>query len=292
MGIELVIRILGLFGFVPNKDESRSMSVLGVDARAPGIASDGTRYVSHHTYIKFNIEDMDASLPHPFFYIHHASSDEKPKGQWLLINDDLEIRACDSVLPDGGLTILRSGDNRDFSLIPAMRNFYPELQGIEVKKEYLNWASPASAGLTARLRLTRGTISAYPGEAGENISTDEYTLTSSPKRYRQRLAGCAEYNTRLDSDNVTLYSKQLGKGLTFRPADGKRVELVLANIPPDGLAGAMPYNAEKDMDFELIYGIADHPPYQLRVPTRNLIGPEYPSPFLCVGAEFNPSDIA
>src|SRR5438477_4090643 len=120
MSIELVIRILGLFGLVPNLYRSRSMCVLGVEEMAPGIASDGTKQVSHHTFIKFNMEDMVADLEHPFFYIHHASYVEKPEGQWFLNNDDLEIRVGNSPLTEGGLTILRSGDNRDFSLIPAM----------------------------------------------------------------------------------------------------------------------------------------------------------------------------
>jgi hypothetical protein len=292
MSIELVIRFLGLFGFVPNKEENRSMTVLGVDARAPGIASDGTKYVSHRTFIKFNIEDMERLLPHPSFYINNESRDERLKGQWFLSNDDLEIRAGGSVLSDGGLTILRSGDNRDFSLIPAMRKFYPEMQGLDVKEECLKGAYPASAGLTARMRLTQGTISACPGDSGEFISTDEYTLTTFPERHRQRLAGCAEYKTLIDSDRVAIYSKKTCEGFTFKPADGNRVELLMANIPPEGLEGAMPYNAEKDIDFELIYGLARRLPSQLRVPTRNLIGPEFPRPLLCVGAEFNPSDLA
>lgn len=268
MAFKLRILFDGLCVFVPNTEESKGMRVLVIDGRAPGVASNGEGHVSHIPSLRFTLADLASDRQQPAYQIDYSSLDPIPRGSWLLNGDDLEICVDGEPLPDGPLTILRSEPLRDFSLVPSMQSIYPDIGGLEVKKECLDkdLRRLADAGLVARLRLQNGTVGAWDGSDGRFISSDEYMFLGTPGLHRQRIAGCAFFETEVEGEVVEIVSRQRGKGPVFRPQNGGTLEIKLRNDPPEDLMGARPTHPEADYDFELVYQVAKNPPPQMRVP--------------------------
>jgi hypothetical protein len=279
MAFQLRILFDGLCVFVPNVDESKGVRVLMIDARAPGVASNGENHVSHVPSVRFALADLAPGRKQPAHRVDYPAQDPVPRGQWYLNGDDLEIRVNGAGLPDAPLTVLRKEANRDFSLIPSMPAIYPETHGVGVKDECLSadLRRLADAGLVGRLRLQAGVLGAWDGAGGHYISPDEYMFTGNPNRHRQRIASRSFFETEIAADEVELFSRQRGHGLVFRPADGERVEILIENEPPMELMPSKPSDPDADYDFELVYLIAKNPPLPLRIPVRATAAWEAPA---------------
>jgi len=279
MAFQLRILFDGLCVFVPNVDESKGVRVLMIDARAPGVASNGENHVSHVPSVRFALADLAPGRKQPAHRVDYPAQDPVPRGQWYLNGDDLEIRVNGRGLPDAPLTVLRKETNRDFSLIPSMQAIYPETQGVGVKDECLSadLRRLADAGLVGRLRLQAGVLGAWDGAGGHYISPDEYMFTGNTNRHRQRIASRSFFETEIDADEVELFSRQRGHGLVFRPADGELVEILIENEPPMELMASKPSDPDADYDFELVYHIAKNPPLPLRIPIRATAAWEAPA---------------
>lgn len=286
----LILRFLGLFGYVQNRKKNKALRVLGVDARAPGVATDRSNQVSHRTSMSFLTADLKNSQQ-PFYYHHYRADGSQQKGMWPICNDDLEIQVNGQPLPKGKLQY-KDDEETGFSLIPTMFDFYPELNGLSVKDSCFVNQDPSTCGLSMRMQLMSGFVGIYPGENGEYISNEEYQLAPYPNKVSKRLANCLEYQAVIKGSQVEIYSQQLGSSFIFQPSNGHSVEITFSNVPPEGLEMAKPFNPEKDTDFELIYSLAQITPVQLRVPTKNLISAEFPSPMPCGCVLFNPSELA
>ena len=128
----------GLCILVPNTEESKGMRVLMIDARAPGVASNGESQVSHIPSVRFNLADLVPGRRQPSYRVEYAGEESVPRGQWYLNGDDLEIRVGGEGLPDEPLTVLHSHPSRDFSLIPSMKAIYPDHGGVDVREECLD----------------------------------------------------------------------------------------------------------------------------------------------------------
>lgn len=270
MAFTLRIHFDGLCALVPNTDETKGVRVLMIDARAPGVASNGDGQVSHIPSIRFPLADLAPDARQPSYRIEYSSQDTVPRGQWYLDGDDLQILADGRPLPDGPLVVLRNHPTRDFDLLPNMRRIYPETDGVSVREECLSndLVRLADAGLVGRLRLQAGTLGAWDGADGRYISSDEYMFTGDPTFHRQRIAARAFFETEIENDEVEIFSRQRGHGLVLRPADGELVEIVIENQPPMGLMTAKPGDPEVDWDFELSYLVTKNPPKPLRLPIR------------------------
>jgi len=268
MAFKLRILFDGLCIPVPNTDESKGMRVLMVDARAPGVASNGENQVSHIPSVRFNLADLVPGRKQPSYRVEYAAEESVPRGQCYLNGDDLEIRIDGHGLPDEPLTVLHSHPTRDFSLIPSMKAIYPEYGGVDVREECLdnNLTRLADAGLVGRLRLKAGVVGAWDGHDGRFISSDEYMFSGNPARHRQRLASRMFFEADIEGEEVEIFSRQRGHGLVLRPENGERIEILFENEPPAGLMTAKPADPNADYDFELVYLIAKNPPLPLRIP--------------------------
>lgn len=268
MAFTLRVLFDGLCIFVPNTEESAGMRVLMIDARAPGVASNGENHVSHIPSVRFDLADLVPGRRQPSYRVEFAADQGIPRGQWYLNGDDLEIQANGRGLPDEPLTVLRSHATRDFSLIPTMQAIYPDTGGIAVRDECLDndLRRLADAGLVGRLRLQAGVLGAWDGGEGRYISSDEYMFTGNPARHRQRIASRSFFETHIEADEVEISSRQRGHGLVLRPQSGELVEITLENQPPADLMSAKPSDPTADYDFELVYLIAKDPPLPLRIP--------------------------
>lgn len=268
MAFTLRVLFDGLCIFVPNTDESAGVRVLMIDARAPGVASNGENHVSHIPSVRFDLADLVPGRRQPSYRVEFAVEQSIPRGQWYLNGDDLEIRANGQGLPDEPLTVLRSHATRDFSLIPTMQAIYPDTGGIAVRDECLDndLRRLADAGLVGRLRLQAGVLGAWDGSEGRYISSDEYMFTGNPVRHRQRIASRSFFETHIEADEVEIFSRQRGHGLVLRSQHGELVEITLENQPPADLMSAKPSDPTADYDFELVYLIAKDPPLPLRIP--------------------------
>ncbi len=300
MSFQLRILFDGLCVFVPNVDESKGVRMLMIDARAPGVASNGENHVSHVPSVRFALADLSPERKQPAYRIDYPAQDAVPRGQWYLNGDDLEIRAGGAGLPDAPLTVLRH-EAKDFGLVPSMRAIYPETQGVGVRDECLSAGLRrlADAGLVGRLRLQAGVLGAWDGAGGLYISPDEYMFTGNPHRHRQRIASRTFFETTIEAQEVELFSRHRGHGLTFRPADGKRVEILIENQPPMELMPSKPSDPDADYDFELVYLIAKNPPLPLRIPVRATAAWEASSAEaamvsrpVCAGTAYNANDEA
>ncbi len=260
----------GLSVFVPNTDESKGVRVLMIDARAPGLASNGDAQVSHIPSIRFRRSDLDPRVQQPKHRIEYSSEEAAPRGQWILNGDDLEIRIDGEPLPQAPLEVVRRHPTRDFALIPTMKVIYPEIGGVSVRDECLSkdLERLTDAGLVGRLRLQAGTLGVWDGDDGRYVSSDEFMFTGNPTLYRQRVASRTFFETTVEGESVEIYSRQRGHGLVFRAADGETVEIVVENQPPMDLMAAKPNDPEIDWDFELNYLIAKDAPKPLRLPIR------------------------
>jgi hypothetical protein len=268
MSFKLRILFDGLCILVPNTDESKGMRVLMIDARAPGVASNGENQVSHIPSVRFNLADLVPSRKQPSYRVEYAGEESVPRGQWYLNGDDLEIRVDGQGLPDEPLKVLHSHPTRDFSLIPSMKAIYPEYGGVDVREECLdnNLTRLTDAGLVGRLRLKAGVVGAWDGHDGRFISSDEYMFSGNPARHRQRLASRTFFEAEIEGEEVEIFSRQRGHGLVLRPENGERIEILFENQPPAGLMTAKPADPNADYDFELVYLIAKNPPLPLRIP--------------------------
>lgn len=293
MGFKFKSNFLGLCVFVPNTDLNKSMRVLLIDGRAPGKTSNGLNHVSHRPALRFNLADIvEGSLPTDCEIIYSAA-DRSYFGQWYFNGDDLEIKVDGQALPDRELQILRAPFQADFSHIPTADQIYPELGGLDVRSACLaDGIDLVDAGLVGRMRLTAGRMGAYAGKNGEHISKEKFTFTGLNNNYRQHLASGASFETEIAGETVELYSRQRGERFILRPADGKCVEVFIENLPPRGIENAKPQAGDTDIDFQLVYNIAQQQPPQLRVPVRAGMGPEMPRPLLCGGMVYNPADEA
>ncbi len=308
MSFKLRILFDGLCILVPNTEESKGMRVLLIDARAPGVASNGESQVSHIPSVRFNLADLVSGRRQPSYRVEYAGEETVPRGQWYLNGDDLEIRVDGEGLPDEPLTVLRSHPTRDFSLIPSMKAIYPEYGGVDVREECLdnNLKRLTDAGLVGRLRLKAGVVGAWDGHDGRFISSDEYMFSGNPVRQRQRLASRTFFEADLSGEEVEIFSRQRGHGLVLRPKDGEMVEILFENQPPAGLMTAKPADPNADWDFELVYLIAKNPPLPLRIPilataaweasAANLSEPSAEAGLadrpICPGTTYNPSSEA
>jgi hypothetical protein len=309
MAFKLRIFFDGLCILVPNTEESRGMRVLMIDARAPGVASNGENQVSHIPSVRFNLPDLAPGRRQPSYRVEYAGEESVPRGQWYLNGDDLEIRVDGQGLPDEPLTVLRSHATRDFSLIPSMKAIYPEFGGVEVRDECLDDGLKrlTDAGLVGRLRLKAGILGAWDGHDGRYISSDEYMFSGNPALHRQRLASRTFFETEVTGQEVEIFSRQRGHGLVLRPENGEIVELLFENQPPAGLMTAKPADPNADYDFELVYLIAKDPPYPLRIPVlaaaaweaasaASSLGPSgeaaVSSRVICPGTSYNPNSEA
>lgn len=270
MAFTLRILFDGLCVFVPNTEESKGVRVLMIDARAPGIASNGDGQVSHIPSLRFPLADLSPAAKQPSYRIEYSSQDPVPRGQWYLNGDDLQILAGGQPLPDKPLVVLRKHPTRDFDLVPSMRMIYPETDGVSVREECLSndLVRLADAGLVGRLRLQAGTLGVWDGAEGRYVSADEYMFTGNPTLHRQRIASRTFFETVIESEEVEIFSRQRGHGLVFRPADGERVEIVIENQPPMDLMTAKPGDPDVDWDFELNYLVAQDAPKPFRLPIR------------------------
>jgi hypothetical protein len=268
MAFKLRILFDGLCILVPNTEESKGMRVLVIDARAPGVATNGENQVSHIPSVRFNLADLAPGRRQPSYRVEFAAEESVPRGQWYLNGDDLEIRVDGRGLPDEPLTVLRSHPTRDFSLIPTMKTIYPDFGGVDVRDECLddNLKRLTDAGLVGRLRLKAGVVGAWDGHDGRFISSDEYMFTGDPARHRQRIASRTFFETEIAGEEVEVFSRQRGHGLVLRPENGDLVELSFENQPPSDLMSAKPADPNFDYDFELVYLIAKNPPLPLRIP--------------------------
>lgn len=292
MGFKLQIKFSGLCAFVPNTKEEKSMRVFLIDARAPGVASNGVRHVSHLPAIKFNLADLVSNKNQPFFFINSNSENAFPTGQWVLNGDDIEIKVDGKNLPLNNLTILKN-EEKSFYLVPFTKNIYPELNGLTVKDEcFVEEENLSKFAIAGRLQLTDGSVGAYSGLESEYISIDEYYFSPSTNNYKQRIASSVLYETNIDSKDISFFSKRTGQGFTFSPKNGEVLELSINNIPPDGLEAVKMDDPENTVDFELAYLIAKENPSVLRIPARSPLGPEYPRPLLCAPIIYNPDDRA
>ena len=270
MAFTLRILFDGLCVFVPNTNEKKGVRVLVIDARAPGVASNGDGQVSHVPSVRFPLADLAPEAKQPSHRIEYSSQDPIPRGQWILNGDDLQIRAGGQPLPDRPLEVLRRHPTRDFDLIPSMKMIYPETNGVAVRDECLSadLERLSDAGLVGRLRLQAGTLGVWDGADGRYVSSDEYMFTGNPTLHRQRIASRTFFETEVEADEVEIFSRQRGHGLTFRPADGHLVEILIENQPPADLMSAKPGDPDVDWDFELNYLIAKDAPKPLRLPIR------------------------
>ncbi len=309
MAFKLRILFDGLCILVPNTEESKGMRVLMIDARAPGVASNGESQVSHIPSVRFNLADLVPGRRQPSYRVEYAGEESVPRGQWYLNGDDLEIRVDGQGLPDEPLTVLHSHPSRDFSLIPSMKAIYPDYGGVDVREECLdnNLKRLTDAGLVGRLRLKAGVVGAWDGHDGRFISSDEYMFSDNPVRHRQRLASRTFFEADLAGEEVEIFSRQRGHGLVLRPTDGGMVEILFENQPPAGLMTAKPADPNADWDFELVYLIAKNPPLPLRIPVlataaweasaaATLSGPSVEAGVaarpICPGTTYNPSQEA
>ncbi|HEV7668018.1 MAG TPA: hypothetical protein VGS22_05810 [Thermoanaerobaculia bacterium] len=270
MAFTLRILFDGLCVFVPNTEESKGVRVLMIDARAPGVASNGDGQVSHIASIRFPLADLAPGAKQPAHRIEYSSQDPVPRGQWYLNGDDLQILANGKPLPDRPLVVLRQHPTRDFDLVPSMRVIYPETDGVSVRDECLSsdLVRLADAGLVGRLRLQAGTLGVWDGADGRYVSSDEYMFTGNPTLYRQRIASRTFFETEIEAAEVEIFSRQRGQGIVLRPADGERVEIVIENQPPMDLMSAKPGDPDVDWDFELNYLVAKDAPKPFRLPIR------------------------
>jgi hypothetical protein len=287
--LNLKVRFLGLFAYVPAKQKDQPLHVLGIDARAPGIGSDGGKQVSHLTSLNFDVENLATDREQPEFRYSYKPG-EPMQGQWNIAGHDLEIRVNGKPLANTPLTLVKRGNDRKISLLPSMQALYPELGGLAVKRSCFTNADPLTAGLTMRMPLQAGQLGACAGKNGEYLTREEFELGPAGNVRKTRLTSCAEYETVLDATEIEIYSQQLEKGFVFRPTNGNTLELTFANMPPEGLGEAKPFHTERETDFELVYSIAQNRPVELRVPVRSAMAGEYPYPYLCPGAVFNPYD--
>src|SRR6185295_7683205 len=270
MAFTLRILFDGLCVFVPNTEETKGVRVLMIDARAPGVASNGDGQVSHIPSLRFPLADLSPDAKQPSYRIEYSSQDPVPRGQWYLNGDDLQILANGKPLPDRLLTVLRRHPTQDFDLVPSMRVIYPETDGVSVRDECLSndLVRLADAGLVGRLRLQAGTLGVWDGADGRYVSSDEYMFTGNPTRHRQRIASRTFFETEIDASEVEIFSRQRGHGIVLRPADGERVEIVIENQPPMDLMSAKPEDPDVDWDFELNYLVAKDAPKPFRLPIR------------------------
>ncbi|MFL6262353.1 MAG: hypothetical protein ACJ76Y_21860 [Thermoanaerobaculia bacterium] len=268
MSFKLRILFDGLCILVPNTEESKGMRVLMIDARAPGVASNGENQVSHIPSVRFNLTDLVPGRKQPSYRVEYAGEESVPRGQWYLNGDDLEIRVNGQGLPDEPLKVLHSHPTRDFSLIPSMKAIYPEYGGVDVREECLdnNLMRLTDAGLVGRLRLKAGVVGAWDGHDGRFISSDEYMFSGNPARHRQRLASRTFFEADIEGEEVEIFSRQRGHGLVLRPENDEKIEILFENQPPAGLMTAKPADPNADYDFELVYLIAKNPPLPLRIP--------------------------
>src|SRR5262245_27799011 len=206
------LRVLfdGLCVFVPNSDETKGVRVLMIDARAPGLASNGDGQVSHVPSVRFALADLSPGAKQPSHRIEYSSQDPVPRGQWYLNGDDLQILANGKPLPDAPLTVLRRHPTRDFDLIPSMKVIYPEVGGVSVRDECLSndLVRLTDAGLVGRLRLQAGTLGVWDGGDGRYVSSDEYMFTGNPTLHRQRIASRTFFETTIDAEEVEIFSRQ------------------------------------------------------------------------------------
>ncbi|MFL6262354.1 MAG: hypothetical protein ACJ76Y_21865 [Thermoanaerobaculia bacterium] len=268
MAFKLRILFDGLCILVPNTEESKGMRVLMIDARAPGVASNGENQVSHIPSVRFKLADLVPGRRQPSYRVEYAGEESVPRGQWYLNGDDLEIRVDGHGLPDEPLKVLHSHPTRDFSLIPSMKAIYPEYGGVDVREECLdnNLTRLTDAGLVGRLRLKAGAVGAWDGHDGRFISSDEYMFSGNPARHRQRLSSRTFFEADIVGEEVEIFSRQRGHGLVLRPENGAELEILFENQPPAGLMTAKPADPNADYDFELVYLIAKNPPLPLRIP--------------------------
>lgn len=293
MSFKLQIKFSGLCAFVPNTKEEKSMRVFLIDARAPGIASNGVRHVSHLPAIKFNLADVVSGENQPFFFIQSNSENNIPIGQWVLNGDDIGITVDGKSLPLNKLQVLKTEDQKNLYLVPSTKNIYPELGGLSVKDDcFIDEENLSKFGIAARLQLTDGSVGTYAGLESEYISIDEYYFSPSTNNYKQRIASSVVYEVNIDSKDIKVFSKRTNQGFTFSPKNGKTLELSISNIPPDGLEAIKMDDPENTIDFELAYLIAKENPSILRIPARSPLGPEYPRPLLCAPIIYNPDDRA
>jgi hypothetical protein len=306
MSFKLRILFDGLCILVPNTEESKGMRVLMIDARAPGVASNGENQVSQIPSVRFNLTDLVPGRKQPSYRVEYAGEESVPRGQWYLNGDDLEIRVNGQGLPDEPLKVLHSHPTRDFSLIPSMKAIYPEYGGVDVREECLdnNLTRLTDAGLVGRLRLKAGVVGAWDGHDGRFISSDEYMFSGNPARHRQRLASRTFFEADITGEEVEIFSRQRGHGLVLRPENGERIEILFENQPPAGLMTAKPADPNADYDFELVYLIAKNPPLPLRIPVlataaweaSALSGPSGEAGaydrVICPGSSYNPNSEA
>lgn len=286
MSFKLQIKFFGLCAFVPNTKVNKSMRVFLIDARAPGVASSGVRHVSHVPSVKFNLGDLILGENQPLFFIQSNSENHLQNGQWVFNGDEIEIRVDGKPLPENNFKIINTENEKNFYLIPSTNNIYPELGGLAVKDEcFSNEENLSKVGVAARLQLASGTIGTNPAEY---ISTDEYYFSPGINNHKQKIASCAVYETDIDSKEVEVFSKRTNQSLFFSPKNGKKLELSISNIPPEGLEAVKMDDPENTIDFELAYLIAKEYPTTPRIPLRSAFGPEYPKPLLCASVIYNP----
>ncbi|MEW6733928.1 MAG: hypothetical protein AB1489_21555 [Acidobacteriota bacterium] len=310
MPFTLRLLFSGLCVYVPNT-EKPCLRVLLIDARAPGVASNGKNHVSHVPAVRFAIKDLAQAKglgkKQADYYLHPDSKLDQPQGMWILNGDELEILINGNTIPEPTLgTTAISSDA--LSLLPDMRKIYPDTNGLEVKEECFDGdLDKDGIGIVARIRLKAGEIGIYNGHSyaprdkfGKPvafISQSEYKFISTDLRpieyntHQQRLASCCYYEINVEAENVELFSKNSRTSLMFTPNNGSLVEVMLENVPPVGLEMARPSDENVDIDFELIYSIAKTLPTHRLVPVK-VKQDEAPRPELCWSAIFNASNKA